>query len=111
MISDRAKAILAEGVGDDEKTVIFLEEGPLCCIFRLFRVSEGAGDPEERAVQWLGKVKGLRGTARGGLRTGIVRSRDGSNVMAAVSGRDIGVREWLQKTDDSRQLSTREAAR
>ena len=34
-------------------------------VFRLFRASEGAGDPEIRAVRWLGRATGLCQAARG----------------------------------------------
>ena len=66
MISDRAKDIFSEGVSEDEEqTIIPLEEGIESFVFRLFRASEGAGDPEIRAVRWLGRATGLCQAARG----------------------------------------------
>ena len=112
MISNRAKAILSEGVDDDEQTVIFLAEGDESVAFRLFRATEGAGDPEQRAIRWLGRVKGMCRSARGELRTGLIRSRDGTNVMATVSGVEIQAREWPQEESaDICQLSAGQAAR
>ena len=50
MISERTKRILSEEISEDEeRTVIFLEEGDESFAFRLFRATEGAGDPEQRA--------------------------------------------------------------
>ena len=55
MISERTKRILSEEISEDEeRTVIFLEEGDESFAFRLFRATEGAGDPEQRAIRWLG---------------------------------------------------------
>ena len=90
MISDRAKEILSEGVSETEnRNLIFLEEGGQSTIFRLFRASEQAGDPEQRAIRWLGMAKGLCRCARGELQTGMIRSRDEMSVMATVSGTAI----------------------
>ena len=112
MISDRAKAILSEGAFEDgERTFIFLEEGGESVVFRLFRASDHAGDPEQRAIQWLGMARDMCRSARGGIRTGLIPSKDDEAVMAAVWGRDIEAREWPADFDDSSWLSTREAAR
>ena len=92
MISDRAKTLLSERVGGDEKTVIFLEEGNESTIFRLFRAGEGAGDPEQQAIQWLGMARGLCRSAGGELRTCVIPSKDEQAVMAVVSGREIEAR-------------------
>ena len=90
MISDRAKEIHPEGVSETEnRNLIFLEEGGQSTIFRLFRASEQAGDPEQRAIRWLGMAKGLCRCARGELQTGMIRSRDEMSVMATVSGAAI----------------------
>ena len=90
MISDRAKEVLSEGVSEDgERTILFLEEGGLYFVFRLFRAGAHAGDPEQQAIRWLGKVRGLCRPAHGGLKTGVIRSRDEMSVMAVVSGREI----------------------
>ena len=71
MISDRAKEILPEGVFETEnRNLIFLEEGGQSTIFRLFRASEQAGDPEQRAIRWLGMAKGLCRCAHGELSGG-----------------------------------------
>ena len=113
MISDRAKAILSEGVFEDgERTLIFLEEGDESVVFRLFRASDHAGDPEQRAIQWLGMARDMCRSTRGGIRTGLIPSKDEEAVMAVLSGRDIEAREWPRVDfDDSSRLSTREAAR
>ena len=113
MISDRAKALLSEGVFEDgERTIIFLEEGDETFAFRLFRATEGAGDPEQRAIQWLGRAKGMCRSARGEITTGLIRSKDGTNVMATTSGNEIEAREWPQEeSGDSSRLSTTRAAR
>ncbi len=71
MISDRAKEIHPEGVSETEnRNLIFLEEGGQSTIFRLFRASEQAGDPEQRAIRWLSMAKGLCRCARGELSDG-----------------------------------------
>ena len=95
MISDRAKAILSERVGGDEKTVIFLEEGNESTIFRLFRAGEGAGDPEQQAIQWLGMAKGMCRYTGGEIRTGLIPSKDDEAVMAVVSGTD-GLKPYIR---------------
>ena len=90
MISDRTRQILSGGVSEDrEQTVIFVEGRCLYFVFRLFRASDHAGDPEQQAIRWLGKARGLCRSAHGGLKTGVIRSKDGASVMAAVSGRKI----------------------
>ena len=44
MINDRAKRILSEGASaDEERNIVFLEEGGLSYIFKLFRAGEDAG--------------------------------------------------------------------
>ena len=113
MISEKARQILSEKMSEDgEQEVIFLEAGQMCYIFRLFRARDHAGDPELRAIQWLGRAKSLCRTAHGKLRTGLIRSRDEEATMAVVSGRDIGAREWTPvESADSRQLSATQVAR
>ena len=64
MINDRAKRILSEGASANEERnivflIVFLEEGGLSYIFRLFRAGEDAGDPEQQAIRWMGRAKGL----------------------------------------------------
>ena len=94
MISAKAKEILSEGVFEhEERTIIFLEDGGETVVFRLFRATEGAGDPEQLAIQWLGTARDMCRPVRGELRTGMIRSRDGTNVMATVSGVEIQARE------------------
>ena len=112
MISERPKRILSEEISEDEeRTVIFLEEGDESFAFRLFRTTEGAGDPEQRAIRWLGRAMALCRSPAGELRAAVIRSRDGTSVMATASGRKLEAKEWLEKTDDSSRLSTRQAAR
>ena len=113
MISDRAREILSEGVSENEEmNVIFLdEEEGQCFVFKLFRATEGAGDTEQRAIRWLGRARDLCRTAHGKLRTGMVRSKDETSVMAALSGREIEAREWAEQTADSNRLGTARAAR
>ena len=113
MISDRARAILSEGVSEDEeRTIIFLEEGDESTVFRLFRSGDHAGDPEPSAIQWLGRAIGLCRSAPGELRTGMIRSGDEEAVMALVSGRDIRAREWPpEESDESSRLSATPTAR
>ena len=112
MISDRAKELLSEGISENgEQTVIFLEEEAESVVFRLFWASGHAGDPERRAIRWLGRARGLCRTVRGELRTGLIRSRDEENVMATLSGSEIEAKEWLQRTADICQLSAGQAAR
>ena len=107
MISDRAKGILSEGAFENgEQTAIFLEEAGESVVFRLFRANDHAGDPEQRAIQWLGRAMALCRSPAGELRTAVIRSRDGTSVMATASGRKLEAREWLEKTDDSSALST-----
>ena len=94
MISAKAREILSEGVSDDgEQTVLFLEEGGQALVLRLFRAGEGAEDPAQQAVRWLGRVMILCRSAHGDLRTRMVRSRNEESVMAAVSGNEIEARE------------------
>ena len=113
MISNRAKEILSEGVDEGgEPEVIFLEEGDESFAFRLFRATEGTGDPERRAIRWLERARSLCRSAHGELRTGLIRSKDGTNVMATVSGSEIEAREWTpEQTADSSPLSATRAAR
>ena len=112
MISAKAKEILSEGVSEDgERAVLFLEEGDESFAFRLFRATEGTGDPEWRAIRWLERAKSLCRSAHGELRTGLIRSKNGTNVMATVSGMEIQAREWTGKTADSSPLSATRAAR
>ena len=94
MISDRAKALLSEGVSENgERTILFIEEGGQALVLRLFRAGEGDEDPAQQAVQWLGRVMILCRSAHGDLRTRMVQSRNEESVMAAVSGREIEARE------------------
>ena len=94
MISDRAKALLSEGVSENgERTILFIEEGGQALVLRLFRAGEGDEDPAQKAVQWLGRVMILCRSAHGDLRTRMVQSRNEESVMAAVSGREIEARE------------------
>ena len=113
MISDRAKALLSEGVFEDgERTIIFLEEGDETFAFRLFRTTEGAGDPEQRAIQWLDRVSTLCQSARGELVTGLIRSRNEEAIMAAASGTAIEAREWPpEEHAGNRQLGATPVAR
>ena len=100
MISDRAKSILSEGVSKEvEATVLFIEEENDSLVLRLFRAGEGAGDPEEQAVRWLGRARILCRSAHGDLRTRMVRSKNEESVMASVSGSEIEAREWTEETD------------
>ena len=115
MINDRAKRILSEGASANEERnivflIVFLEEGGLSYIFRLFRAGEDAGDPEQQAIRWMGRAKGLCRSAPGELSTGMIRSKDGERFMVAVSGREIEAKEWPREFDDSSRLSTRQAA-
>ena len=88
MISDRAKRILSEGASaDEERNIVFLEEGGLSYIFRLFRAREGDEDPEEQATRWLERARSLCRSAHGNLRTGMIRSKDGERFIVAVSRR------------------------
>ena len=92
MISDRAKTLLSERAFENgEQTAIFLEEAGESVVFRLFRASDHAGDPEQRAIQWLGMARDMCRSAHGDLRTRMVQSRNEESVMAAVSGREIEV--------------------
>ena len=112
MVSDRTRQILSEGVSEDrEQTVMFVEERGLYFMFRLFRAGDHAGDPEQQAIRWLGKARGLCRSVHGELKTGVIRSRDGESVMAAVSGREIEAKEWPPEFADSSRLSTGQAAR
>ena len=112
MISGRAKELLSEGVDEGgEPELIFLEEDDESFAFRLLRATEGAGDPEWRAIRWLERARSLCRSAHGEHRTGLIRSRDGTNVMAIVSGVEIQAREWTGKTADSSPLSATRAAR
>ena len=106
MISDRAKALLLDGAPEnEERNLIFLEEGSKSAIFRLFRACDHTGDPELQAIRWLGRARGLCRAARGELSTGIIRSKDEMSVMALVSGRDIQAMEWSPVNfDDSNRL-------
>ena len=111
MINDRAKRILSEGASANEERnivflIVFLEEGGLSYIFRLFRAGEDAGDPEQQAIRWMGRAKGLCRSAPGELSTGMIRSKDGERFMVAVSGREIEAKEWPREFDDSSRLST-----
>ena len=94
MISDRAKELLSEGVGEEvEATVLFIEEGSESLVLKRFRAWEDAGDPEQQAVQWLGRARILCRSAHGDLRTWVIPSNNGEYVMAAVSGREIEAKE------------------
>ena len=96
MISNRAKAILSEGVSEDgERTILFIEEGSESLVLRLFRAGEGDEDEdaERQAVRWLGRVMTLCRSAHGDLRTEVIPSNGGEYVMAAVSGNEIEARE------------------
>ena len=113
MISDRAKALLSEGAFENgEQTAIFLDEEGESVVFRLFRANDHAGDPQQRAIRWLGKAKALCQSARGEIRTGVIPSKDEEAVMAIVSGWEIEAREWIPvKSADSSRLSATPAAR
>ena len=101
MISERAKTLLSEaGVRDGEPAIIFLEEGEEVFAFRMFRASDHTGDPEQQAIRWLGQAKGICRSDHGELRTGMFRSKDEKNVLAAVSGREIEAREWPSRNPD-----------
>ena len=102
MISEKVRQIFSERPPKDgEQTVIFLEDENRSFVYRLFRAGDHAGDPERRAIQWLGRAKGLCQSALGELNTGLIRSKDEMNVMAIVSGSEIEAREWPRKIDDS----------
>ena len=106
MIRDRAKEILSGRASEDEeRNVVFQDEGSKSFVFRLFRVCDHTGDPELQAIRWLCRARGLCRAARGELSTGIIRSKDEMSVMALVSGRDIQAIEWSQVNfDDSSRL-------
>ena len=94
MISAKAKEILSEGVSENgERTVLFIEEGNYSLVLKIFRAGEGAEDPAQQAVRWLGRVMTLCRSAHGDLRTRMVRSNGGQYVMAAVSGSEIEAKE------------------
>ena len=114
MISERAKTLLSEaGVRDGEPAIIFLEEGEEVFAFRMFRANDHTGDPEKQAIRWLGQAKGICRSDHGELRTGMFRSKDEKNVLAAVSGREIEVREWppMESADSNQITPTQVAAR
>ena len=76
MISERTKRILSEEISEDEeRTVIFLEEGDESFAFRLFRATEVAGDPAQRAIRCLGRALS-RPSRRTEDRGDSVQSRD-----------------------------------
>ena len=87
MISERTRSTLLQGASKDEDgTIIFAEDGNGSVVFRLFRADEGTGDPEQRAIRWLGRAEGLCRSAPGELRTAVIRSADEQAVMSVAAG-------------------------